>query len=132
MLRTRKLVELPLSSAQQELWFDPYRDPEDPDWSLGGLLEIQGSLDAEVFDRAVRHVVERTSALRLRFGPDRLQPTQSIADLPAGRLEFLSFAHEPDPERSAREWVQRETRKPFELCTATCRFALLELGRERF
>ena len=115
---------LPLSFAQEQLWFIDEFHHGLPAHNVPGLLRLRGPLDAAALGRALDGVVARHEALRTRLlaGPDG-QPQQVIdppgpADLPltdltglgpaAGeRLRELAAAEALVPFRLGRDWPLR-------------------------
>ena len=49
-----------LSDAQLGIWFAQAIDPSNPAYNLGEYLEIEGSIDATLFERALRQVVSES------------------------------------------------------------------------
>ncbi|WP_297626967.1 non-ribosomal peptide synthetase [Nocardia sp.] len=74
---------IPLSAAQQRMWFLNRYDPGSPVYNIPGAFEIEGSLDITALRTAIDDVVARHETLRTSYpvGPDGM-PYQSI--LPAG------------------------------------------------
>jgi len=56
---------LPLSDAQLGIWFAQAIDPSSPAYNLSEYLEIGGSVDATLFEMALRQVVADTQALHV-------------------------------------------------------------------
>src|SRR5262245_22237671 len=58
---------LPLSYAQQRLWFLEQLEPGSAAYSFPGALMLEGRLDIEVLERAINEIVRRHEILRTRF-----------------------------------------------------------------
>ena len=58
---------LPLSSAQLGIWFAQRLNPSSSEYNIGEYIEIPGSVDAVLFERALRQVVIETEILRVRI-----------------------------------------------------------------
>jgi len=56
-----------LSAAQLGIWFAQRLNPSTPAYNIGEYIEIHGSVDPILFERALRQVVAETDALRLQF-----------------------------------------------------------------
>ncbi|MEV5320350.1 non-ribosomal peptide synthase/polyketide synthase [Streptomyces sp. NPDC052687] len=79
--RTRPL---PLSFAQQRLWFLDRLRPGDPRYNSAVALRLTGTLDHTALAAALEHVVERHEALRTTFQETDGTPAQTVR--PAGPL----------------------------------------------
>ncbi len=71
----------PLSFAQQRLWFLYNFEPESPEYNIPQAFGIEGELDPEVMQRALREVVRRHEALRTTFRSVEGTPAQVIAQV---------------------------------------------------
>src|SRR5262252_3762290 len=88
---------LPLSFAQQRLWFSAQLDPRGCSLNAPFVLALTGKLDVAALQRALAAIVRRHEALRTTFGDDRGSPVQRVAAavevaLPYVRLDTLSEA----------------------------------------
>ncbi|HEU0053456.1 MAG TPA: amino acid adenylation domain-containing protein, partial [Longimicrobium sp.] len=75
---------IPLSFAQQRLWFIQQLDPSNVAYNMMGLTRLDGALDAEALRRAIDTVVERHEALRTVFVLRDGGPVQQV--VPGMRL----------------------------------------------
>ncbi|MAE63391.1 MAG: non-ribosomal peptide synthetase [Phycisphaeraceae bacterium] len=111
---------LPLSFAQQRLWFLDQLDPGDPRYNMLRALRVRGPLDLESLGRALDGVVRRHEILRTRFTTRGDAPVQDI--LPSAKLEpvlvDLRGLPESDRWRRARTLAEREYQAPFDLAAA--------------
>ncbi|MBL8225699.1 MAG: amino acid adenylation domain-containing protein, partial [Chromatiales bacterium] len=88
-------VPLPLSPAQERLWFLDQLDPGSPAYNVAFTIRITGSVDAVALDRALVALVTRHEMLRSRVvadgGVPRLvidaPPSRVLAELPAAVRE---------------------------------------------
>ncbi|SUE14960.1 non-ribosomal peptide synthetase [Rhodococcus gordoniae] len=74
-------VEIPLSLAQQRMWFVNQFDTSSPAYNVAAAVRLSGSLDAEALQHAVNDVVARHETLRTRYPRGTEGPIQQI--LPA-------------------------------------------------
>ena len=122
---------LPLSFAQQRLWFLDQLQPGDAAYNIPAALRVIGEFDVAAFAFAVNEIVRRHEALRTTFVLRDGVPAQVIA--PA--LEIATPVVDLgglDPElreAEARRFAQEEARRPFDLASGPLlRVATLDLG----
>jgi amino acid adenylation domain-containing protein len=122
---------LPLSFAQQRLWFLYQMDPQSAFYNIPAHLRLSGRLDADALKRALNEIVSRHESLRTNLHTANGQPVQVIAaERPLG-LPIFDLAQLPAAEREneARQLVSNEARRPFDLATdALLRAVLVKLG----
>ena len=124
---------LPLSSAQQRLWFLDRLDPNNSLYNVPAAVLMQGPLCVASLRRSLNEIVRRHEALRTTFAAQDGQPVQIIA--PALELEqpLIDLAVLPEGER-ARErerLAAEEARAPFDLTAGPLvRAKLLRQGEE--
>ncbi|MET0396580.1 MAG: amino acid adenylation domain-containing protein [Longimicrobiaceae bacterium] len=110
---------LPLSFAQQRLWFISRLDPESSAYNLPVALRLRGPLDAGALERAVREIVRRHETLRTVFHEAGGEPVQVVREAPAGApaLPALDLSGLPEGAREAeaRRLARAEARRPFDL-----------------
>jgi amino acid adenylation domain-containing protein len=119
---------LPLSLSQREVWLDQMAWPGSTHLNIGGGGYINGPFDALLFQKALRHLVSESEALRLvpdMEGGQRLLSRYDIA------LEQANLSGASDPMLAIQEWEQNWIRVPFDLGTKPpWRIALLRGGEE--
>ncbi|MET0399653.1 MAG: amino acid adenylation domain-containing protein [Longimicrobiaceae bacterium] len=125
--------DVPLSFAQQRLWFIDQLQPGSTAYNVPAALRLRGALDARALRRALAATVRRHEVLRTVLAVRDGEPVQDIR--PAGPLPFpvVDLAALP-PERSEAEAVRlaaREAARPFDLARGPLlRATLLKLDRE--
>ncbi|AUX41120.1 hypothetical protein SOCE26_025250 [Sorangium cellulosum] len=133
LTRAPRGAELPLSFAQERLWFLARFDPNDTSYVVPLALRIEGALDVEALRRALREVVRRHEVLRTTFASVDGRPAQIVheaADL-AVPLEELGALSTPDREEAARRRLLAESSRPFDLARGPLlRAGLLRLAPE--
>jgi amino acid adenylation domain-containing protein len=125
---------LPLSFAQQRLWFVEQLDPGDPAYNLPVALRLRGRLDVAALERSVAEVARRHESLRTVFRPgadgDAVQTVLEPGPFAFRRVELAGV---PEAEREARvrELAREEAAAPFDLAAGPLlRGALLRLGED--
>jgi amino acid adenylation domain-containing protein len=71
---------IPLSFAQQRLWFFEKLLPGSPLNTIAAAFRVDGALDADALSAATRDVMLQHEPLRSTFGVDRGQPTCQLAE----------------------------------------------------
>ncbi|HEX6371120.1 MAG TPA: non-ribosomal peptide synthase/polyketide synthase [Longimicrobium sp.] len=108
---------LPLSFAQERLWFLDRLQPGSPFYNVTAALRLQGTLDSPALVRALGEIVRRHEALRTVFAEADGAAVQVIAsfagfDLP---VEDLSSTDPAEREGVARRRAADLAARPFDL-----------------
>ena len=108
---------LPLSFAQQRLWFIDQLEPGGAAYNIPFALRLRGALDAGILERAMAETVRRHEALRTRFATVDGEPVQVIDPAGPVRLSHADLAALPADARDARlrELAAEEALAPFDL-----------------
>src|SRR5262249_26872507 len=124
--------ELPLSFAQQRLWFLDQLEPGNPFYNMAFVLRIIGYLNVEALKRSFNEMLSRHEALRTSFPNVGGEPKQVIHPVTFVSLPVLDLSHLPkqEQEREARRLAQEEVRLPFNLAQGPLiRLTLLGLDK---
>jgi len=105
----------PLSSSQQDIWFDQLLHPDVPLYNIGGYLRIDGPINLALFEKALNQVILENDALRLILQEGETLPTQTVADPVPLQLNFYDFSETANAHQSAQKWMETEFVKPFPL-----------------
>ncbi|WP_163997838.1 non-ribosomal peptide synthetase, partial [Pyxidicoccus caerfyrddinensis] len=122
---------LPLSFAQQRLWFIDQLEPGGASYSMPTFVRMEGTLDADALRRALAELASRHEALRTTFSQQEGQPLQRIAPHGELPLEVVDLSGlEPHAARAELERRLRdEVLRPFNLATGPLvRAQLLKLS----
>jgi amino acid adenylation domain-containing protein len=95
---------LPLSYAQQRLWFAAQLEPDPAAYNMSAGLQVEGRLDLDALARAFAALIARHEALRTVFVTVAGEPMQApaqVQELPFERLDLRSAS--ADEQRSALE-----------------------------
>ncbi|HEY7273634.1 MAG TPA: condensation domain-containing protein, partial [Actinoplanes sp.] len=107
---------LPLSFAQQRLWFLDQLAPGSIEYNLPSPMPWHGALDVTALDAALRRVVARHEVLRTRLVADADGVAYQVIDPPAPfPLPVVDVSGDSDPAASARRLVAADSALPFDL-----------------
>ncbi|HEX3759507.1 MAG TPA: amino acid adenylation domain-containing protein [Kofleriaceae bacterium] len=122
---------LPLSFAQQRLWFLDRLEPGGFSYNVAVFVRLTGPLRIDLVARSLGEIVRRHEVLRTRFVEAGGEPAQVIAPVSevAHALEVGRIAADGGPAQSLEDWAVREARCPFSLADGPLvRAKLLALG----
>ena len=109
---------LPLSFAQQRLWFlAQLGENASRAYHMPLGLDLRGSLDQGALQRALDRLVERHEALRTHFGLHDGAPVQVISPPRPFALHEHDLRGHPDPLAAARQLAAEEADQPFDLAS---------------
>ncbi|HWF05357.1 MAG TPA: amino acid adenylation domain-containing protein, partial [Candidatus Angelobacter sp.] len=108
---------LPLSSAQQRLWFVDQLDSGSLAYNLPACLRLRGELHSDVLRAALEEIIRRHEALRTSFPVMNGTPYQSISPIPRLPFEFMDLTDlaAQEKESHVRNLMFAEAQKPFDL-----------------
>ena len=110
-------ARIPLSFAQERIWFFTQYDRESPLYNLPMVLRLTGRLNFDALQKSLDAIVARHEALRTRFLPEDGSPVQVI-DPPspvAISVADLSSLGGPDPGAALQRSLDAECRRPFDV-----------------
>ncbi len=126
---------LPLSHAQQRLWFITQLEENSTQYNIPEALRLRGELDCETLERAINAIVARHEILRTRFDEIDGEPVQIIEPelRIALSMEDCSALNEAAQEEKIAEAARNELAQSFNLTTGPLlRAKLLKLGDQEF
>ncbi|AFY92098.1 non-ribosomal peptide synthetase [Chamaesiphon minutus] len=126
---------LPLSFAQQRLWFLDRLIPNNPFYNIPLALNLTGTIDLAALERTFNEIVRRHEALRTTMAIESGQPVQVIHPTLAIPLPVIDLTQIPAAEREirSRQLTERAAQEPFDLSTPPLlRVKLLRLEQTRF
>ncbi|MBD2494908.1 non-ribosomal peptide synthetase [Nostoc sp. FACHB-280] len=126
---------LPLSFAQQRLWFIDQLQPGSNVYNLSAAIQIQGSLNVKALENALNEIVRRHEILRTSFAVHQGQPVQIINQNLQFNLPIINLQALPQIEREAevKKLILQETSQCFKLDKAPLlRCTLLQLAKTEY
>src|SRR5688500_5957089 len=130
---TGRTGALPLSYAQERLWFLDRLEPGSTTYNIPVAWRLGGALDQPALERALGEIVRRHEALRTTFTEVDGSPVQVVAPFGGFALpvEDLSGLSEADREAEVRRRAGEEAGRAFDLSAGPLfRAALLRAGEE--
>ncbi len=107
---------LPLSFAQQRLWFLAQMEGGSEAYHIPVGLRLKGELDEDALRRSLDRIVARHEALRTRFEVQEGQAVQLIVPADVGlTLEWVDLSTEEASEHQLGLLAEAEARAPFDL-----------------
>jgi non-ribosomal peptide synthetase component F/acyl carrier protein len=109
--------ELPLSFAQQRLWFLDQLEPGTKIYNIPLAVRLYGSLDVTSLRRALDEIVRRHESLRTIFRASGGRAVQVIMPAEAVPLPIKDLGALSEEEREAEAWrlSKEEAHRPFDL-----------------
>ncbi len=118
LLPVPRTEPLPLSFAQQRLWFLHQLAPESPVYNVPAAVHLRGRLQPRVLAAALGEVARRHESLRTRLVGGGVEGPVQVVDLPAAvPLPVVDLAGLPVAARpqEARRLARDEARRAFDL-----------------
>ena len=109
--------DLPLSFAQQRLWFLAQFDNESAPYNESVGLKITGSLQVDVLEQSLTEIVQRHEILRTTFHLQNGVPYQNIGSCWAVTIPVIDLRALSEPEQSSavRRLAAEENQQSFDL-----------------
>ncbi len=109
---------LPLSFAQQRLWFLQQLEPNSTANNMPVVVKFEGQLDIDQLEQSIQKVVQRHEVLRTCFPIVNGQPTVCLQEQIAIKLPVIDLRHLPSSqkrEREAHRLATEAAHHPFDL-----------------
>jgi len=108
---------LPLSFAQERLWFFDQLEPESGAYNISRVLRLRGPLDKDALCRSFDEMVKRHEVLRTSFINDHGKPALSIEESGKLEVQYLDLRHLPEAKREdeSRAMAAEEAKRSFDL-----------------
>ena len=132
--RVPRNAELPLSFAQQRLWFIDQLEPDTAAYNLSAAMWLNGPLDIEALERTLNEIARRHEVLRTNFATSAGRPRQMILSDVTTPLTIvdLSDVSEADREAETERLAVAQAQRPFDLAhDRLWRATLFKLGPQK-
>ena len=133
LVRVPREGYLPLSFAQQRLWFLDQFEPGNSVYNVPSALRLTGPLNFNALQQSLQQIVHRHEALRTTFALIEGEPVQVIPAAVPVLLPLLDLQSlDPDSRKAeARRLIDEEAQRPFDLEQGPLfRASLLRLSEE--
>ncbi|MDB9509542.1 amino acid adenylation domain-containing protein, partial [Microcystis aeruginosa CS-338/01] len=123
--------ELPLSYAQQRLWFLDQLEPNSPFYNISLALHLTGSLQVDVLEKSLQEIIQRHESLRTNFATIEGNPVQIIKPESNWQLTLINGKDSPKyrEEQEIKKWLEIHSHQPFDLANdSLIRSTLLKLS----
>ena len=115
--RRKNVASIPMSFAQERLWFLSQLAPESPVYNIPAGVRLVGSLDVATLEKSLNEIVIRHEVLRTSFAKRNGRPVQIVA--PSLRLKISEIDLRALPanvrQLEALGLVNENAEKPFDL-----------------
>jgi len=128
----QRTQEIPLSFAQQRLWFLHQMQPDSAVYNLPMAIQVEGFLEEAAFIQSLNELVQRHEILRTRFITKTGQPVQVIENAAPLDIEHLDFQNHSAPQDAIKQAAIEAAQKPFDLSQdQLLRVTLIRVTKER-
>ncbi|MBG1265934.1 non-ribosomal peptide synthase/polyketide synthase [Nostoc sp. WHI] len=119
ILKRTENAELPLSFAQQRLWFLDQLEPNSPFYNTHIALRLVGTLKVAALEQSLQEIIHRHEALRTNFITVDGQATQIIQTQTNWKICVVDLQHLPASEKeiATQQLAQQQIIQPFDLAT---------------
>ncbi|MGA9767772.1 MAG: amino acid adenylation domain-containing protein, partial [Blastocatellia bacterium] len=125
------ITDLPLSYAQQRLWFLDQFEPGNYAYNMPGAIRLSGRLDVAALERSFNEIVRRHESLRATFKLKDREPVQIVTPAMTLKLDVQDLSSEAEREAIAFSRASEEAARPFDLARGPLiRVNLLRLAEE--
>ena len=117
MTRASRSGEIPLSYAQQRLWFIDQLEPGNALYNLASMYRMRGTLNIAALEQTINEIVRRHESLRTSFRDVDGRPMQVIAPELRISLSVTSLGGVDEAQRQAelQQLAYQEAVRPFDL-----------------
>ncbi len=122
---------LPLSFAQERLWFFDKFQPGNPAYNISSAFSVSGHLNVMAMEQALGELVRRHEVLRTTFPLLENRPIQKISSDLDIMMDVKDYRHLSEPERGevTRRILEQEARTAFQLAEGPLwRFTVVRQG----
>ncbi|WP_428241317.1 amino acid adenylation domain-containing protein [Gynuella sp.] len=124
---------LPLSTPQRGQWMGQKIGPKNATYNLSEYVEINGSIDIELFSAASRQLIleaDTTRCFIVEQGDEVFQKIEQNCD---NHYAFVDFSTSDDAHEAALEWMREDIHRPLDPTRDPLWFsALIKINSDRY
>ena len=124
---------LPLSFAQQRLWFLAQLEPDSAFHNIPAAVRLQGQLNVEVLQQSFNEIISRHETLRSNFQTFEGQPIDFISEEKPIKLPIFNISDLSENQQQAqiKQQLAQAAQQPFDISSDhLLRVKLLRLGQQ--
>lgn len=127
LARNQRGTTLPLSFAQERLWFLDQLDPGNSVNNIPSAWRLHGPLERTALEKSIAAIIQRHESLRTIFVDQQGKPAQVIVSAPACTLHTydLTAYDATEQEEHVRQVIQMEAQHSFDLAQGPLLRAML-------
>ncbi|WP_392535261.1 amino acid adenylation domain-containing protein [Nostoc sp. C117] len=133
--RRTTISPVPLSFAQERLWFLHKLNPDSAFYNEHGAIQLQGVLDVDILEQCLRELVSRHESLRTTFDTVVGQPVQVIAASMDVPLSVVNLSELPQAAQKLEilRLSAEQCLPPFNFVQGPLlRWTLVQLGKQDY
>ncbi|WP_143857153.1 non-ribosomal peptide synthetase, partial [Nostoc sp. 'Peltigera membranacea cyanobiont' 213] len=117
ILKRAEDAEIPLSFAQQRLWFLDQLEPNSASYNIPVALRLVGTLNIAALEQSLIEIIHRHEALRTNFVTVDEKPSQIIQTPTNWSVAVVDLQHLPliEQKSAAQKLVQQQALLPYDL-----------------
>ena len=126
---------LPLSYAQQRIWFLEQLEPGNPAYNIPGIVRINGNISLEILENSINAIIKKHEALRTVFTSVDGKANQVISQNLKIKIDYQSIKDFDSDELTDEviDLITKESKKSFDLQIGPLlRAKLIQLKKEDF
>ena len=115
--RVNRESRLPLSFAQQRLWFFDQMEPGSAVYNIHAAVRLEGELEVWALEASLRRIIQRHEVLRTKFEAEGGEPEAVIIEQASFELPLLDLSglEEDRRQAEARRLAAEQGQKGFDL-----------------
>src|ERR1700758_739965 len=123
---------LPLTRGQLDIWLAQETGHSGTEWQFGLFVRIEGTVERDRLEWAIRRVVREAEPLRAAFFGVDGQVFQRVIDYPDVELAFYDLSCSSDPVQEVRGLASSIQRTPMPFTGPLFKFALFRTRLDEF
>src|SRR5262245_57462602 len=123
---------LPLTRAQLDIWLAQETGHSGTEWQLGVLVRFDGTVERELLERAIRHVMREAEPVRAAIFEEDGQVFQRAIDDADVEVAFYDLSDSRHPVQEARGIASSIQRTPMPSAGPLFKFALFRTWVDEF